>query len=120
MELLSILNWKTDSSDVAKVFHENLMTQMTKVEELVTKLEPGDYRTWDLIIFAYLQLVPGLLNANVHAQVRTTDLLADIQQLNLRLEGLTKRLIWLTVALVFLTIVLLVVALVPLLGHTVL
>jgi len=114
MELPSILDWKTDSSDVAKVFHEALMKQLATVKELVKQLKPGDCTAWDLIVFAYIQLIPGLLNANVHAQVRTTELLTQIQSLNLRLESLTKWLIWLTIALVVLTIALLVATLAPL------
>jgi hypothetical protein len=108
MELPSILDWKIDSSDVAKTFHEVLMKQTATVKEMVKQLKPGDYTAWDLIVFAYIQLIPGLLNANVHAQVRTTELLAEIAKLNLRLEWLTKWLIGLTFALVVLTIVLLI------------
>jgi hypothetical protein len=106
MELPSILDWKIDSSDVAKTFHEILMKQTATVKEMVNKLKPGDFTAWDLIVFAYIQLIPGLLNANVHAQVRTTELLSEIARLNIRLEWLTKWLIGLTVALVMLTVVL--------------
>ena len=115
MELPSILDWQIDSSDVAKTFHESLMKQMATVKELVKQLKPGDFTVWDCIVFAYIQLIPGLLNANVHAQVRATELLTQIQGLNLRLESLTKRLIWLTIALVALTIALLVATVKPLL-----
>jgi len=108
VELPSILDWKTDSSDVAKMMHDATMTQIGQVKELVTKLRPGDYTAWDLIILAYLQLIPGALNASVHATVRATELLTQIQVLNIRLEWLTKWLIGLTVGLLLLTIVLLV------------
>jgi len=111
MELPSILDWRIDSSDVAKTFHEILMKQTATVKEMVKQLKPGDCTVWDCIVFAYIQLIPGLLNANVHAQVRTTELLTQMQSLNLRLESLTKRLIWLTIALVALTIALLAVTL---------
>jgi hypothetical protein len=115
MELPSILNWKTDSFDVAKSFQEVLNKQNSEVQELLKKVKPGDYTAWDLVVFAYIQLIPGLLNANVHAQVRTTELLDEIAKLNTRLEGLTKLLIWLTAALILLTIALFVVTLIPLL-----
>jgi hypothetical protein len=114
MELPSILNWKIDSSDVAESFQEVLNKQNSEVQELIKKLKPGDYTVWDLVVFAYIQLIPGLLNANVHAQVRTTELLNNIATLNTRLEGLTKWLIWLTAALILLTVALFVVALIPL------
>lgn len=107
MELPSILDWKTDSGDIAKAMHEATMKQIGQVKELVTKLKPGDYTAWDLIILAYLQLIPGALNANVHATVRTTEVLTQIQVLNIRLERLTKWLIGLTVSLLLLTMVLL-------------
>lgn len=45
MDLPSILDWKTDSSDIAKTMHEATMTQMGQVKEFVTKLKPGDYGT---------------------------------------------------------------------------
>jgi hypothetical protein len=106
MELPSILDWKIDSSDVAKTFYDNLRKQTETVKEMVKQLKPGDCTVWDLIVFAYIQLIPGLLNANVHAQLRTTELLTQMQSLNLRLESLTIKLIWLTVALVALTIAL--------------
>jgi len=99
---------------VAKTLHDALMKQTATVKEMVGKLKPGDYDAWDLIVFAYIQLIPGILNANVHAQVRTTEILTQIVQLNIRLEWLTKWLIGLTIALVVLTIVLLVVAVPPL------
>jgi hypothetical protein len=115
MELPSILNWKIDSSDVAKSFHDALQKQNAEVQELIKKLKPGDYTAWDLVVFAYIQMIPGLLNANVHAQVRTTELLNQIAELNTRLEKLTKWLIGLTAALILLTIALFVAALIPLL-----
>jgi hypothetical protein len=119
MELLSILDWKTDSSDVAKSFSAILDKHAESVKELCKKLQPGDYTTWDLIVFSYIQLIPPLLNANVHAQVRTTELLSQISILNIRLERLTKWLIWLTAALIVLTIALLVATLMPLFtGHS--
>jgi hypothetical protein len=108
VELPSILDWKTDSGDVAKTMHEATMKQIAQVKEIMAKLEPGDFSAWDLIVFAYLQLIPGALNANVHATVRVTEVLTDLQVLSIRLERLTKWLIGLTFALVFLTIVLLI------------
>lgn len=108
MELPSILDWKTDSSDVARMMHEATEKQMGQVKELVAKLKPGDFSAWDLIILAYIQLIPGALNAGVHATVRATELLSQIQVLNIRLEWLTKWLIGLTVALIVLTVVLLI------------
>lgn len=108
MELPSILDWKMDSGDIAKTMHEATMQQIGQVKELMAKLKPGDYSAWDLIVFAYLQLIPGALNANVHATVRVAEVLTHIQVLSIRLEWLTKWLIALTLALVFLTIVLLV------------
>lgn len=109
MELPSILDWKTDSSDIAKTMHDALMTQTAKVKEMVAKLQPGDYTAWDLIIFAYIQMIPGILNANVHAQARSADLLTEIAKMNVRLEWLTKVVIGLTIVLVVLTVALLVV-----------
>jgi hypothetical protein len=111
MELPSILDWTTDSSDVAKTLHDALMTQTAKVKEMVAKLKPGDFTAWDLIVFAHIQMIPGILNANVHAQVRTTELLSELGKMNARLEWLTKVLIGLTIALVVLTVALLVVTL---------
>ncbi len=89
--------------------HHATTTQMQSVKELMTKLKPGDYTAWDLIVFACLQLIPGALNASVHASVRTAELLSGIRILNVRLELLTKWLIGLTVALVLLTIALIVI-----------
>jgi hypothetical protein len=113
MELPSILEWKIDSSDVAKVFQDSLEKQTEQVKELMKQLKPGDCTTWDLILFAYVQLIPGLLSANAHAQVRTTELLTEIAILNNRLEWLTKCLIALTVVLVVLTVALLVLTVMP-------
>jgi len=108
VELPSILDWKTDSGDVAKMMHDATMKQIGRVKELMVKLKPGDYSAWDLIVFAYLQLIPGALNANVHATVKVAEVLTHIQILSIRLEWLTKWLIALTLALIFLTIALLV------------
>ncbi len=115
MELLSILDWKTDSSDVAKTLRDNTTIQMKRVEEMVKRVKPGDFSIRDLIFFAYVQLIPGVLNMNATASVRATEVLTNIEVLNLRLERLTKWLIGLTIALVLLTIVLLVATVLPLL-----
>jgi hypothetical protein len=113
MELPSILDWKIDSSDAARVFQDSLQKQTEQVKVLMAQLKPGDYTAWDLILFAYVQLIPGLLSANAHAQVRTTELLTEIARLNTRLERLTKSLIALTVVLVVLTVALVVITVVP-------
>ncbi len=116
MELPSILNWKIDASDVMKTIQESNNKQMAEVKALTEKIEPGEFTRKDLIFFAYVQLIPLLLTANVHASLRTTDLLTQIQSLNIRLEWLTKWLIILTVGLIALTVGLLV-ATVALLKH---
>ena len=104
MELLSILDWKIDSSDVMKTIYESNDKQMAHVKTLAGQIEPGEFTRKDLIFFAYLQLIPLLLTANIHASLRTTDLLTQIQTLNIRLEWLTKWLIVLTIALIVLTV----------------
>ncbi len=116
MELLSILDWKVDSSNVMKTIYESNDKQMAEVKVLAAQVEPGEFSRKDLIFFAYLQLIPLLLTANIHASLRTTDLLTQIQTLNIRLEWLTKWLICLTIALIVLTVGLLV-ATVALLKH---
>ena len=108
MELLSILDWKIDSSDVMKTIYESNDKQMEHVKALAGQIEPGEFTRKDLIFFAYLQLIPLLLTGNIHASLRTTDLLTQIQTLNIRLEWLTKWLIGLTIALIVLTVGLLV------------
>lgn len=65
MDLPSILDWKIDSSDVAKMFQDSLQKQTEQVKELIKQLKPGDYTAWDLILFAYVQLIPGLLSAKL-------------------------------------------------------
>jgi hypothetical protein len=114
MELLSILNWQIDSSDVMKTIYESNDKQMAQVKTLAGQIEPGEFSRKDLIFFAYLQLIPVLLTANVSASLRTTDLLTQIQTLSTRLEWLTKWLIGLTIALIALTVGLLVVTVAPL------
>jgi hypothetical protein len=116
MELLSILDWKIDSSDVMKTIYESNDKQMAHVKTLAAQVEPGEFSRKDLIFFAYLQLIPLLLTANIHASLRTTDLLTQIQTLNIRLGWLTKWLICLTIALIVLTVGLLA-ATVALLKH---
>jgi hypothetical protein len=64
MELLSILDWKTDSSDIAKTLRENTTIQMKRVEEMVKQVKPGDFSIRDLIFFAYVQLIPGVHQCN--------------------------------------------------------
>jgi hypothetical protein len=108
VELPSILDWKMHSGDTMEPIYQAHATTVDQVKELTKQLKPGDYTVWDLICFHYLQLIPGVLNANTHAAIRTTELLTQIQVLNIRLEALTKWLIGLTVALVILTIVLLI------------
>jgi hypothetical protein len=53
VELPSILDWKTDSNDIAKMMHDATTKQTDKVKELVTQLKPGDYTAWDLIILGW-------------------------------------------------------------------
>ncbi len=59
MELLSILDWKIDSSDVMKTIYESNDKQMAHVKTLAGQIEPGEFTRKDLIFFAYLQLIPG-------------------------------------------------------------
>jgi hypothetical protein len=113
MEFLSILDWKTNSADIAKTLQDATNTQMERVKEMVKQVKPGDFSLRDTIFFAYVQLIPGVLNMSAAASVRANEILTDIQVLNIRLERLTKWLIGLTIALVLLTVVLLIVTLKP-------
>jgi hypothetical protein len=108
VELLSILNPpitdifsdpRVTSEALLKTINEQQRTITQRVKELSEKVKAEDVTPFDLILFAYLQDHWLVTTLNTKLTARQVDHGYVTNQLNLRIERLTKWLIGLTVAL---------------------
>jgi len=107
MEQLSILNPpvtdmlndpRVTSAALVKMINEQERSVHQQLAELLVKVKQGE-APFDVLIFHVLQHQLHVTTLNTKLTARTTDLMYQTVQLNLRLERLTTILIGLTVVL---------------------
>jgi hypothetical protein len=113
MELLSIIDPpitdllddpRVTSAALLKLIASQQTQTMKNLHELSAKLNPGDVKPYERMMFACLQQHLSVTTLHTKLAARQVDLSYKTTQLNVRLESLTKWLIGLTIALGLLTL----------------
>jgi hypothetical protein len=90
---------RVTSEGLLKTIADHDRKFMQRMTEWSSQLKPGDVKTFEAMVFAYIQHHLLLTTLNTKLTARQMDLGYVTTQLNRTLERLTKWLIWLTVIL---------------------
>ncbi|SRR5216684_4816675 len=126
MEKLSILNPpvidllndpRVTSASLLKMIDEQQSAITKQVSDWSVMIKPGDIKPFDAMMFACVQQLLQVTTLNTKLEAIQKDHLYKSNQLDLRLERLTKWLLWLTIVLGVFTIPLAIDAIKRLLGN---